>query len=77
MEYFQAPLNAQLVGGQLTWEGYSDDWSPLDVCVDWKSNNFAWLCYIYPIPTRPSTWNFTDCHDLSPFQSCVDFYESK
>ena len=74
MEYFQAPLNAQLVGGQLTWEGYSDDWSPLDVCVDWKSNNFAWLCNLHQTSTR--AWKFTDCHDLSPYLNCVDFYQS-
>ena len=74
-EHFQAPLNAQLVGGELTWEGKLGDWSPLDVCVDWKSNNFAWLCHLYQ--TGPDTWNFTICNDLSPYLNCVDFYESQ
>ena len=73
--HFQAPLNAQLVGGNMTWVGGRHDWNPLDVCVDWNSNNFAWLCNIYP--TGPSTWNFTDCHDLLPYESCEDFYDSK
>ena len=73
--FIQAPLNAQLVGGNMTWAGDQNDWNPLDICVDWKSDNFAWLCYIYT--TGRSAWNFADCHDLLPYQSCIDFYESQ
>ena len=48
----------------LTWQGYMDDWSPLDVALTGKHKNFAWLCNLHQ--TSPNTWNFTNYHDLSP-----------
>ena len=76
-DHYQAPLNAQLVGGDLTWEGNLSDWKPYDVCVDWESNNFAWVCSF--IPTGRNKWSFTNCTDISSYGngtriSCVDFY---
>ena len=71
----QAPLNNQLVKGELTWAAKLDTWIPLDVCVDWlKSDNFAWLCNLYQ--TSPITWKLTNCHDLSPHIKCTDYYKS-
>ena len=56
----------------------STEYEPYDVCVDWKSDNFAWLCSLSW--AGPNTWNFTYCQDLSPYDSyyerCSDFYKA-
>merc|ERR1711953_640056 len=65
---YQAPLNAQLEGGTMEWQG-TQGWAPLDICVDWLSNNFAWQCSTSATDdTR--RWNLVNCHDLRPAGKC-------
>lgn len=63
----QAPLNAQVGGGQLTWLG-SGAWVPESVCVDWLSTNMAFSCGVEYL--TENTWNLVDCRDLTPRQKC-------
>lgn len=44
---YEAPLNSRLNGGQLLWQGAAG-WQPKKICVDWKSNNFAYECTVTP-----------------------------
>ena len=41
---FEAPLNGEVTGGEVTWDGGDGDWTPLSVCVDWLSSDFAYEC---------------------------------
>ena len=63
----QGPLNAQVNGGTMTWQG-AKGWSPLSVCVDWQSENFAHSCTV--TSTGVNTWNLVNCHDLTPKVKC-------
>ena len=76
---YQGPLNGQISGGRLTWVGGEDEWEPWDVCIDWESNNFAWLCSLKKAGVN--TWNFTICqplyfsHDLY-YERCPKYYNA-
>ena len=81
--YFQAPLNGQILGGNLTWLGDLDaDWSPVDVCVDWESNNFPWVCGLTKV--GKNTWELVKsgseqpgdrhCQALPLYTSCIEYY---
>merc|ERR1712037_1025256 len=65
----QAPLNAQLNGGTMVWQG-AGAWTPRDICVDWMSDNFAWQCTTTPVGAGGKSWDLVDCHDLTPFTKC-------
>ena len=65
----QGPLNAQVNGGTMTWQG-AKGWSPLSVCVDWQSLNFAHKCTV--TSTGVNTWNLVNCHDLTPKVKCSE-----
>ena len=74
----QGPLNAQISGGWLTWVG-DGEYEPMDVCIDWISNNFAWLCRLAQAGPNSNTWNFTDCQDLllsqyESYENCTVYY---
>jgi len=64
---YQAPLNAQLFGGTMVWQG-SQGWAPRDICVDWMSDNFAWQCST--TSTGANSWDLVNCHDLTPLTKC-------
>ena len=67
----QAPLNAQLQGGELQWTG-TGTWAPASVCVDWLSSNMAWTC-----DTRErgeNTWDLVTCRERTPRQKCEEFF---
>jgi hypothetical protein len=66
---YQAPLNAQVNGGTMVWQG-AGAWAPRDICVDWMSDNFAWQCTTTPIGASGKSWDLVDCHDLTPFTKC-------
>merc|ERR1712060_768839 len=66
---YQAPLNAQLAGGTMTWQG-AEGWAPKDICVDWMSNNFAWQCST--TNTGKNSWDLVNCHDLTPWTKCTN-----
>jgi len=66
---YQAPLNAQLFGGTMVWQG-SQGWAPRDICVDWMSDNFAWQCST--TSTGANSWDLVNCHDLTPLTKCDD-----
>ena len=69
MTLSQAPLNAQLAGGTMTWQG-AEGWAPKDICVDWMSNNFAWQCST--TNTGKNSWDLVNCHDLTPWTKCTN-----
>jgi len=82
---YEAPLNAMVRGGSITWVG-EGDWKPASVCVDWKSTNMAYECKVVPKnplpgrrgePTQGSVteWGLVDCRDLFPRQKCSDTTE--
>jgi len=66
---YQAPLNAQLAGGTMTWQG-AEGWAPKDICVDWMSDNFAWQCST--TNTGKNSWDLVNCHDLTPWTKCTN-----
>merc|ERR1712018_722655 len=68
---YQAPLNAQVNGGTMVWQG-TGTWTPRDICVDWMSDNFAWQCTTTPVGASGKSWDLVDCHDLTPFTKCSD-----
>ena len=63
----QAPLNAQVNGGTMVWQG-AGTWAPLDICIDWMSDNFAWQCST--TLTSANSWDLVNCHDLTPMTKC-------
>merc|ERR1711971_261479 len=64
---YQAPLNAQLNGGTMVWQG-AGTWAPLDICIDWMCDNFAWQCST--TLTSANSWDLVNCHDLTPMTKC-------
>jgi len=68
---YEAPLNAQMNGGTVVWQG-ADGWEPASVCVDWQSSNFAYECSV--TKTGQNTWNLVNCHDLTPKTKCNQAY---
>jgi len=69
MGCFHAPLNNQLVGGTLKWEG-EGTWSPVlsgGVCVDWLDDVFANECDLQNVDGK---WNLIACHEITPATRC-------
>jgi len=66
---YQAPLNGQVSGGQVSWVGAPGDWMPGTLCVDWLSDNFAWACQTEW--AGPDTWSLVDCATLNPTTRCA------
>jgi len=64
---YEAPLNGQLHGGTLVWQG-EGPWQPLSICVDWQSSNFAFQCSVTSAGAK--AWNLVNCHDLTPKTKC-------
>ena len=67
----QAPLNAQLQGGELQWTG-TGTWAPASVCVDWLSSNMAWTCDTRA--TSATSWDLVSCRERTPRQKCAEFF---
>jgi len=67
---YQAPLNGELLGGTLAWNG-AGTWTPekeVAVCVDWSSDTkFAFSCDATPYADH---WNLVNCHHLTPKIKC-------
>jgi hypothetical protein len=59
-----APLNGEIAGGTVTWEG-EGDWTPDYVCVDWNSarNNYAYQCKLEKV--RSKEWELKPCKKLA------------
>ena len=67
----QAPLNAQLHGGELKWTG-SGVWEPSSICVDWYSSNMAWTCETNK--ASATSWSLVNCRERTPRQKCAEFF---
>ena len=68
---YKAPLNAQVTGGEVEWQG-PGLWSPASVCLDWRSSNMAWVCQ--PVMLTPNLWSLQNCEDVRPTQKCSNYY---
>jgi len=67
---YEGPLNSQLNGGSISWEG-EGTWAPKassGVCVDWRDEAaFAWAC---DLASSGSGWNLVNCAAVGTATSC-------
>jgi len=67
---YEGPLNSQLNGGSISWEG-EGTWEPqlsAGVCIDWRDEfAFAWSC---DLSASGSTWSLVNCNSVGTSTSC-------
>lgn len=66
---YEAPLNGELMGGTLTYNG-AGKWTPVKkaICVDWSTDTkYAWSCDATP---EGDHFNLINCHNLVPKIKC-------
>jgi len=60
---FGAALNAEVMGGTLTWTGVGQ-WTPSSICVDWQHRtNFVYKCSLTQDVNNENVWLMDTCQE--------------